>query len=222
MLLFVFVFVNCCVYLLFFVVVSFLTLFVSILSFLMKQQEVDQEEEVEEEKDEEKQKEKEDESNYDDDEYEDDDERYSEDDDMADMMVEHAAVERGGPLVAALSANENVLAQRPRSTQSDPAKRRRSKKKGFIVAKPKRSLGGEREGIEFREMRQEEEERRVQRRALILPSAPGTLGPLQRATRRETQQAPRVPEGSLRAGTPLAMLSLAQNAASLGLFQARR
>ena len=76
----------------------------------MKQQEVDQEVEVEEEKDEEKQKEKEDESNYDDDEYEDDDERYSEDDDMADMMVEHAAVERGGPLVMYIYVCTHVFA----------------------------------------------------------------------------------------------------------------
>jgi|TARA_B110000091_G_C13671704_1_gene414035 hypothetical protein len=139
------------------------------------------------------------------------------------------------------------LGPRPRSTQSDPAStptRRRSrqqmaqsysdnessgkqkvaKKKNksakgkqtrFVVTKPKRSVTGERPG-DWTDS-DDEEDRRLERKVRWshVPARFPSLGT------KNPSQAPRVPEGSERSGTPLAMLSLAENARVLGLFQQR-
>ena len=98
--------------------------------------------------------------------------------------------------------------------QRDP-KSAKGKQTRFVVTKPKRSVTGERPG-DWTDS-DDEEDRRLERKVRWshVPARFPSLGT------KNPSQAPRVPEGSERSGTPLAMLSLAENARVLGLFQQR-
>lgn len=100
------------------------------------------------------------------------------------------------------------------------AKSAKGKHARFAVTKPRRSITGDRDGGEWTDS-EDEEDRRQQRMqdprwSHVAPTILPSLGP------KMSSQAPRVPAGSEREGTPLAMLSLAENARVLGLFQQRR
>jgi hypothetical protein len=190
-----------------------------------------------------------DENNYDDEDYEEDDENdYDDDPDGEDETnYEGNALALSSSSSGMQQVSSTNHGQRPRSTQSDPAStptRRQSrqrvslsysdnessgtgkveKKKSksakgkqahFIVTKPKRSVAGDRPG-DWTDS-DDEEDRRLERKVRWshVPSRFPIVGT------KNPSQAPRVPEGSQREGTPLAMLSLAENARVLGLFQQR-
>ncbi len=121
-------------------------------------------------------------------------------------------------IALSLSDNESASGDKKKVKKKKNKSAHAGKQTRFVVTKPKREISGERPG-DWTDS-DDEEDRRVQRfqdpRWSHVPARfPSLGGKIQ-------SQAPRVPQGSEREGTPLAMLSLRDNAQVLGLFQQRR
>jgi hypothetical protein len=187
------------------------------------------------------------EDNYDDDDYEEDaqdDDHYSDDEDLIQDEKDNADDSqdwRQAKVNVNANTGANLDRARPRSTQSDPAstpawsrsQRRRhqgkekdrkkssksaktrsgkQKRATFVVSRPRRDVSGDRPG-DWTDSEDEEERRqeRVRAFAHVSPRFPKL------AQKHHTPGTSTLPTN--REGTPLAMLSLAESAAELGLFQ---